>query len=299
MSTRRALWLITLLGSLLALGCGVESEEETKGNGDGKADDLAKTKPIQVTKEMNGQEVQAKVGDTIEVRLAGNPTTGYQWKAVLYSRSCPVSNPEGDYIADEPEATGSGGTYLFKIKPDMFASGGTHQFEFAYFRSWEGAENAIEKFAFSLKVAPSSSQSPLPPDWCDAGTIAKGAPSYVDSADGKECEMPSVHCVTNDWSSCPQLSPYPPDWCSKGTIVKGTRFFLGSADGMECEMPSTHCVTKNWSNCPQLSPLPPDWCSGGTIVQGEPSFIDSADGMECQMPSVHCLTKDFSSCPQL
>jgi hypothetical protein len=130
-----------------------------------------------------------------------------------------------------------------------------------------------------------------------AGTVVPGSSSFVDSADGKQCEMPETHCLTGDSNACPFLTPLPPTFCSDGTIVKGAPSFIDSADGMECQMPSVHCVTKDFSACPQLSPLPPDFCSDGTIVRGDSHFIPSADGKECQMPSVHCVTNDAGSCP--
>jgi hypothetical protein len=130
-----------------------------------------------------------------------------------------------------------------------------------------------------------------------AGTVVSGPSSFIDSADGMQCEMPETHCLTTDHGACPQLSPLPPDFCSDGTIVKGEPSFIDSADGMECQMPSVHCVTKDHGACPQFSPLPPDFCSAGTIARGPSSFIPSADGKECEIPSIHCVTNDAGSCP--
>ena len=146
---------------------------------------------------------------------------------------------------------------------------------------------------------PRPASSPLSPDWCADGTIAQGASSFIDWADGKQCEIPGAHCLTKDASACPQLAPLSPDWCADGRIVQGAPSFIGSADGKECQMPSVHCVTNDMSACPQLSPLSPDWCADGTIVRGASSFIGSADGKECEMPSVHCVTRDPNACPQL
>jgi hypothetical protein len=141
--------------------------------------------------------------------------------------------------------------------------------------------------------------SPMSPDWCADGTIASGEPTFIDSADGKQCDMPSVHCVTRDNGACPQLAPLPPGWCADGTIIRGASTFIDSADGKQCELPSVHCVTRDGSACPQLAPLPPDWCADGTIVQGAPTFFAPADGKQCEMPNVHCVTRDASACPQL
>jgi len=136
-------------------------------------------------------------------------------------------------------------------------------------------------------------------EFCADGTVVSGPSTFVDSADGKQCELPAAHCLTNDFGACPQLQPLPPNFCADGTVVTGPASFIASADGMECQMPSVHCVTKDFGACPQLQPLPPNFCSDGTVVSGPASFIDSADGKECRIPSVHCLTNDSASCPQL
>ena len=93
-----------------------------------------------------------------------------------------------------------------------------------------------------------------------AGEIRRGDDHYIDSSDGMECAMPSVHCLTKDLGACPQLSPRPPGWCADGEVRRGPDSFIASSDGKECAMPSVHCVTKDWSACPLLSPLHPDFC---------------------------------------
>jgi hypothetical protein len=137
-----------------------------------------------------------------------------------------------------------------------------------------------------------------PPNFCVDGNVVAGADAFVPSADGKECKMPSIHCLTKDAGACPQLSPLPPDFCADGTIVKGAPTFVVSADGKECQLPSAHCTTSSFDACPQLSPLPPDYCADGTVERGTPRFTASSDGKECQLPSVHCVTKDAGACPQ-
>lgn len=133
---------------------------------------------------------------------------------------------------------------------------------------------------------------------CEGGALVAGESAFVDSADGRQCELPGLHCLTSNHGACPQLSPLSPDFCKDGTIVPGPAHFIAAADGMECQMPSVHCVTKDHRACPQPSPLPPDFCAGGTVVPGTPTFAASADGKECQLPSVHCVTADPASCPQ-
>jgi hypothetical protein len=85
--------------------------------------------------------------------------------------------------------------------------------------------------------------------FCKDGTI-ESEPSYVASTDGKECKLPSVHCITKDAKKCPMASPYPPNFCSDGSIESGPPSFVASTDGEECKLPSVHCITKDAKKCP-------------------------------------------------
>jgi inhibitor of cysteine peptidase len=106
---------------------------------------------IVVESSQNGESIKAKKGDTIQIKLDGNPTTGYEWKCPSYSKSFPLANEE--YIPSEPQMVGSGGTYVFTFIPDSFAKGKTFKLHFAYFRSWEGAAAAIETFDITVQIA--------------------------------------------------------------------------------------------------------------------------------------------------
>ena len=130
---------------------------------------------------------------------------------------------------------------------------------------------------------------------CDG--VVVGGVIHVASADGKECTLPSTHCLTKNPLACPQLNPAPAGWCS-GTIVAGPTTYQPSADGKECELASLHCITKDVLSCPQISPRAPDWCAGGTVASGPARFVASADGKECQLSGELCLTNDLTSCPQ-
>ncbi|MFO0676561.1 MAG: hypothetical protein U0169_08510 [Polyangiaceae bacterium] len=138
--------------------------------------------------------------------------------------------------------------------------------------------------------------TPPAPTFCANGRVVT-EPNFIDSADGMQCSVPALHCVTKSMRACPMLSPLPPTFCQDGTIVRGPSRFITASDGLECEMPSVHCVTKDAFACPMLSPMHPDFCKDGTITTGALNFTASSDGKECQLPSIHCVTKDATSCP--
>jgi len=196
---------------------------------------------------------------------------------------------------------------LEELPPDFCAGGVVVSGPPSYVPSADGKECAmpsIHCLTGDEGACPASSSTlpesaPPPPSFCQDGTLVTGQPSYIASADGKECAMPSLHCLTDDFGSCPQLEELPPDFCADGTVVSGVPSFTFSADGKECEMPSVHCLTSDLGACPQWEELPPDFCVDGTVVAAQPGYVASTDGMECALPSVHCLTVDSDACPLL
>ena len=105
---------------------------------------------VTITKDDDGQTVPVRMGDTVRIELAGNPSTGYQWILPAYPRSLPLVDQ--GYEPDQPEAVGSGGTFFFIFKPDIFAAGQQVPLRFEYARSWED-EDPEETFSVTLDVA--------------------------------------------------------------------------------------------------------------------------------------------------
>jgi inhibitor of cysteine peptidase len=206
-------WLAAILvGALVFPACG--GLDDPAGDAadlddaeylDGKADSAStKPKTITVTETKNGKTITARVGDTVDVRLGGNPTTGYEWQAVLYSKSLPIADSQ--YIPDTPVTIGSGGTYSFVFQPNALAAGGKHTAKFAYYRSWEGPEAAIRTFSITIKVPKvslakegqpcSSFGNPVAPA-CEPGLVCEAGPA----PDSATCVKPE--CATD--ADCPEL----------------------------------------------------------------------------------------------
>ncbi len=121
--------LVALIGTLCS-GCGASAT--TLG-----ADD-------------NGSEVTLKVGDTFEISLAGNPTTGYQW--MLMTNTEPVLDHADDpeYVPDEVDkgVVGSGGTCTFTFEA---LEEGQVDLELGYMRVWESVP-PIETYTLTVSV---------------------------------------------------------------------------------------------------------------------------------------------------
>ena len=103
---------------------------------------------IQLPESSNTTEVQARPGDTLEIRLHENATTGYRWaldhlNAELFAE---VSS-DADY---PPSATGSGGTAILRVKTIAQGSG---TLNLKYWRSFEGDSGVIQRFAVKVHIS--------------------------------------------------------------------------------------------------------------------------------------------------
>jgi inhibitor of cysteine peptidase len=95
---------------------------------------------IKLTDADNGKSLSAKVGDQIQVILAGNPTTGYAWTVALTDADKAVLQQEGDAVytgaSTGSSVVGGGGTYTFTFKT---IATGTAKPAFSYARSFESS----------------------------------------------------------------------------------------------------------------------------------------------------------------
>jgi inhibitor of cysteine peptidase len=95
-----------------------------------------------------GKTVTLKVGETLEVALEGNPTTGYQWEAESLDTS--VLKQVGE-AAFTPASTaiGSGGQTTLRF--EATASGQT-TLKLIYHRSWETGVAPLKTFEVPVQV---------------------------------------------------------------------------------------------------------------------------------------------------
>ena len=125
--------------SVAAAGCG----------GTAKADGGA----IKITDADNGKTVAVKTGDTVQVILEGNPTTGYQWTATLTDKDKAIAQQQGDaaYVQQSTDSSvvGAGGTYTFTFKA---VAAGQATLTFAYARSFDKGVAPAKTFTVTLTV---------------------------------------------------------------------------------------------------------------------------------------------------
>lgn len=100
-----------------------------------------------LTEENNNTAVAARVGDTIEVLLAENPSTGYRWEVAAFDNS--VLSAEESRFSPAAGGAGAGGTrhMAFAVR-----DAGTGRIELVLRRSWEPAGAAIQRWSVTVEV---------------------------------------------------------------------------------------------------------------------------------------------------
>jgi len=130
--------LLTVLAAVTVTGCGGQVN--------------AAPGPVKLTEADNGKNVTVKVGQSIEVTLAGNPTTGYSWEPALadIDKTLLKQIGEPEYTQDETqgEVVGAGGTYTFVFDAQ---SAGTACLKLTYARPWEAAQ-PLETYQVTVTI---------------------------------------------------------------------------------------------------------------------------------------------------
>lgn len=96
---------------------------------------------IMLTQRDDGRHLRVQVGDTIEIHLSENATTGYRWEPDgLDSHLFELASATADYPS---RALGSGGDAQFNIK---VIAKGSATLRLKNWRRWEGEAGIIKRF---------------------------------------------------------------------------------------------------------------------------------------------------------
>ena len=102
---------------------------------------------FQVGETSNGKQIDLPVGETLEVSLSENKTTGFQW--ILESSSKGVLSLVSDEL--EPgRLIGEPGIHHWLFRPER---AGSDRIELSYKRPWEEKEKPQRKFMLSVRVS--------------------------------------------------------------------------------------------------------------------------------------------------
>ena len=100
-----------------------------------------------VDETFNGRTIDVTVGQTIEVRLSENPTTGFSWQ--LTSDGGPACVMTGDQSIAPAGPPGKGGDHTWNFKT---VRPGECDIELGYRRRWESSATASRTFKIHVKV---------------------------------------------------------------------------------------------------------------------------------------------------
>ena len=102
-----------------------------------------------VTEEQNGSRIPLKIGDLVQIELAGNITTGYTWEIAENNPDLLQPQGEVEYQAEKTNKVGRGGTFIFSFK--AIAKGNTI-LKLIYRRPFEKDVSPIRSFQLSILV---------------------------------------------------------------------------------------------------------------------------------------------------
>jgi inhibitor of cysteine peptidase len=104
---------------------------------------------VRVKQEDNGKTIHAKIGQSVEIVLSGNPTTGYSWTVSDIEGKALKQAGKVVYKAGEPQKPGSGGTFSAHL--DAVTSGNSNV-KMIYVRPWEKSAQPARMFSVSVEV---------------------------------------------------------------------------------------------------------------------------------------------------
>jgi inhibitor of cysteine peptidase len=101
------------------------------------------------TESSEGETVTVHVGDTFQVHLPGNPTTGYTWEVV--PSETPVCAMVGEPVfTPESDALGAPGVFEFTFE---ITSVGTEDLTLIYHRPWEEDVEPLDTYTLRVEAA--------------------------------------------------------------------------------------------------------------------------------------------------
>ena len=100
---------------------------------------------IEVTSAEDGTSIEADVGDTILLRLADNPTTGYGWEFEPVTGDSLVLTNSG--YEPSSGAMGGGGVTTWTLS---VIAAGTISIALKQWRPWEGDASVLDRFTLTV-----------------------------------------------------------------------------------------------------------------------------------------------------
>jgi inhibitor of cysteine peptidase len=99
--------------------------------------------------------VKSAPGMVIIITLQSNKTTGYEWQLAAPLDTKVIDFMKTEYIANEPQVMGSGGTEVWSFRA---IGAGSAKIELKYVRPWEKDADPAKRIAFDVDVIEPASE---------------------------------------------------------------------------------------------------------------------------------------------
>jgi inhibitor of cysteine peptidase len=103
---------------------------------------------VHVDESQNGNEIELLMGETFELCLSENPTTGFRWS--LVSSGAPPCSLVEDWFQASTMTPGTAGSHCWRFQATQIGEG---RIELGYRRSWERQGAAGRAFTLRVRVA--------------------------------------------------------------------------------------------------------------------------------------------------
>ena len=104
---------------------------------------------INISKSDNGRVLTLKIGQTLRLSLAENPTTGYRWSKMTGLDTQVLQLKSDDFQLPSSAAIGGGGVRVFTFQAQKV---GQVKLQLKNMREWESEQSAIEQFEVTVQV---------------------------------------------------------------------------------------------------------------------------------------------------
>lgn len=101
--------------------------------------------------EDSGKTLEVAAGDRVQLQLAENPSTGFQWALDLEDRRLALE--ASDFAPEAGGRLGSWGLRTFRFR---ILEPGEARLRLKYWRQWEGERSVVNRFAITFQIRPPS-----------------------------------------------------------------------------------------------------------------------------------------------
>ena len=106
-------------------------------------------KMVQLKEENNRSQITLNSGDSLQIVLAGNPTTGFTWEIAECNQSLLQSQGEVEYQQEQSQLAGRGGIFKFTFKA---ISAGETTLKLIYHRTFEKEVPPAQEYEVFVKI---------------------------------------------------------------------------------------------------------------------------------------------------